>query len=149
VFEVGGLRVDNFVAELGKTVGEMLLEPTCIYVGAMKDVLTHYRVKRVIRGIAHITGGGLVENVPRILPPDCSVVIRKGSWQMPAVFSWLQRLGDIDEAEMFRVFNMGIGMVLVVRPFYADHIMNQLGRRGVNSWIIGEVRTGHRTVRLE
>src|SRR2546425_8555246 len=69
VFEVAGLRVDDHVAKLGRTVGESLLEPTRIYVHAIKDVLTHYRVKRVIRGIAHITGGGLIENVPRILPP--------------------------------------------------------------------------------
>jgi phosphoribosylformylglycinamidine cyclo-ligase len=145
-FDVGRLGVDSMVSELGKTVGEAMLEPTRIYAQAIKDVLAHYRVKRVIRGIAHITGGGLVENIPRVLPAGCAVVIRKQSWPVPPIFSWLARLGDIDESEMFRVFNMGIGMVLIVRPYYIDHIMDQLKRRGVESWVIGEVRGGDRTV---
>ena len=68
---------------------------------------------------------------------------------MPPIFPWLARLGDIDESEMYRVFNMGIGMVLIVRPYYSDHIMDQLRRRGVDSWVIGEVRGGDRTVQFE
>jgi phosphoribosylformylglycinamidine cyclo-ligase len=142
VFEMAALQVDSLVLDLGRTVGEALLEPTRIYAQAIKAVLAHYRVKRVIRGIAHITGGGLVENVPRVLPPGCTAAIRKGSWPVPPIFPWLQRLGNIDESEMFRVFNMGIGMVLVVRPYYADHIIHELGRRGVQSWTIGEIRSG-------
>jgi phosphoribosylformylglycinamidine cyclo-ligase len=141
-FESGGLKADSLVQELGRSVGEALLEPTRIYVQVIKDVLAHYKVKRIIRGIAHITGGGLVENVPRILPPDCEVVIRKGSWDVPPVFPWLQALGGIDDAEMYRVFNMGIGMVLIVRPYFGDHIMHQISRHGVGCWAIGEVRAG-------
>jgi phosphoribosylformylglycinamidine cyclo-ligase len=148
VFESGGLRVDSMVPELGRSVGEALLEPTRIYVSAMKDVLAHYRVKRVVRGIAHITGGGLVENVPRILPGGCAAVIRKDSWPVPPIFPWLARLGDIDESEMYRVFNMGIGMVLVVGPFYVDHIAQQFKRHGIDCWPIGEVRAGEPEVTL-
>ncbi len=148
VFEAAGLRVDSHIAELGCTAGEALLEPTRIYVAAIKEVLAHYRVKRAIRGIAHITGGGLVENVPRILPAGCEVVIRKGSWPVPPVFAWLQSLGGIDEAEMYRVFNMGIGMALVVGPYYGDHIIHQLARKGIDCWPIGEVRLGDPQVSL-
>jgi phosphoribosylformylglycinamidine cyclo-ligase len=141
-FDVAGFEPDSLVLDLGRTVGEVLLEPTRIYVRAIKELLAHYRVKRVIRGIAHITGGGLVENVPRVLPDDCSVVIRKSAWPVPPVFAWLQRLGGIDEAEMYRVFNMGIGMVLVVGAYYGDHLIHQLGRLGISCWTIGEVRSG-------
>jgi phosphoribosylformylglycinamidine cyclo-ligase len=148
VFEVGRLKVDSPVAELGRTVGEALLEPTRIYARAIKDVLTHYRVKRVIRGIAHITGGGLVENVPRILPPGCAAAIRKATWPVPPVFPWLQALGGIDDSEMYRVFNMGVGMVLIVGPYYGDHIKKQLARHGVHCWPIGEVRPGEPSVDL-
>ena len=148
VFESAGLQADSLVPEFGRTAGEVLLEPTRIYGQVIKDVLAHYRVKRVIRGIAHITGGGLVENVPRILPPDCEVVIRKGSWGVPPIFPWLQALGGIDETEMYRVFNMGIGMVLIVRPYYGDHIMHQISRHGVGCWAIGEVRAGEPKVTL-
>jgi phosphoribosylformylglycinamidine cyclo-ligase len=149
VFEVGQLGVDSHIAELGATVGEVLLEPTRIYARALKKLLSHYRIKRVIRGIAHITGGGLVENVPRILPRDCAAVIRKGSWDMPPVFPWLQSLGAIDEAEMYRVFNMGIGMVLIVRPFFADSIAALVRRQKIGCWIIGEVRAGEPAVFIE
>jgi len=148
VFETARLGVDSHVSELGRTAGEELLEPTRIYVRVIKDVLAHYRVKRVIRGIAHITGGGLVENVPRILPADCQVVIRKNSWPVPPVFTWLQQLGRIDESEMYRVFNMGIGMVLIVGPYFGDHIIHQLARHRVDCWAIGEVRAGRPQVTL-
>jgi len=142
VFEHAKLRIDSHVKELGQTVGEALLEPTRIYVKPIKRVLQHYSVKRVIRGMAHITGGGLVENIPRILPPECQVVIRRGSWPLPPVFPWLQALGDIDQAEMDRVFNGGIGFVLIVSPYYADSIQRQLCEDRVPTVIIGEVRRG-------
>ena len=142
VFDVAGLDVYSQVGELNCTVGEALLEPTRIYSGAVKQLLRHYRVKRVIRGIAHITGGGLVENVPRILPEGCEVVVRKGSWPIPAIFDWLGQLGDIDQNEMFRVFNMGIGMVLIVAAYFGDPIIRQLRQHGIDCWVIGEVRAG-------
>src|SRR5437868_11808157 len=118
VFERAGLKVTDVVPELGKTVGEELLTPTRIYARALKNVLHHYPVKkRLVRGLAHITGEGLEGNVPRVLPPNRRVFLRKGSWPMPPVFPWLQKLGNIDEAEMFRVFNMGIGFVVIVSRY--------------------------------
>ncbi len=97
VFEHAGLKVTDFVPELSRTVGEELLEPTRIYVRPVKKILHHYPVKkRVVRGLAHITGGGLVDNVPRVLPPGRRVFLQRGSWPVPPVFAWLQRLGNID-----------------------------------------------------
>jgi phosphoribosylformylglycinamidine cyclo-ligase len=143
VFERGGLKVGDFVPELGRTVGEELLEPTRIYVRALKNVLRHYPVKRrVVRGLAHITGEGLEGNVPRVLPPGCRVFIKKGSWPVPPVFSWLQKLGPVEEAEMYRVFNMGVGFVFIVSPYFADSILRQLEDDRVRAWVLGEVREG-------
>src|SRR5438309_2547301 len=106
VFERAGLKVGDFVPELGRTVGAELLEPTRIYVRAVKSVMRHYPVKRrVVRGLAHITGEGLEGNIPRVLPPGRRVFLKRGSWPIPPVFGWIQRLGPVDEAEMFRVFN--------------------------------------------
>src|SRR5438034_446579 len=96
VFEHAGLKVGDFVPELGRTVGEELLEPTRIYVRAVKSILRHYPVKRrVVRGLAHITGGGLVDNLPRVLPPGRRAFLKRGSWPVPPVFNWLQRLGNV------------------------------------------------------
>lgn len=149
VFERGGLKVNDFVPELGRTVGEELLEPTRLYVRAIKHILQHYPVKkRVVRGLAHITGGGLVDNVPRVLPPGRRAVIRRGSWPVPPVFPWLQRLGNIEQAEMDRVFNQGIGFVIIVSRYYAESIQRRLGEQRVPAYIIGEVREGEAGVDL-
>ncbi len=143
VFERAGLKVSDFVPELGRTVGEELLEPTRIYVRALKNVLRHYPTKhRVVRGLAHITGEGLEGNVPRVLPPGRRVFLRKGSWQVPPVFAWLQRLGGVPEEEMYRVFNMGIGFVFIVSPYYAESIQRQLLEDRIPTVEIGEVREG-------
>ena len=88
-------------------------------------------MKSVVHGIAHITGGGLHENLARILPPGVGVTIDRGSWPVPPVFTWLQQLGDVDDAEMYRVFNMGVGLVLVVSPYYAESIQQQLANCGL------------------
>ena len=143
VFDRAGLGATDFVPELGRTVGEELLEPTRIYVRPVKGILRHYPVKRrVVRGLAHVTGEGLGGNVPRVLPPGCRVHLRKGSWPVPPVFGWLQRLGGVSEAEMFRVFNMGIGFVMIVSRYYAESIQRQLAEDRVPAWVIGEVREG-------
>jgi phosphoribosylformylglycinamidine cyclo-ligase len=143
VFDHAGLKVDQFIPELGRTVGEELLEPTRIYVRAVKNILHHYPVKRrVVRGLAHITGGGLVDNVPRILPPGKRVFVRRGSWPIPPVFGWLQRLGDIPAAEMDRVFNQGIGFVMIVSAYFAESIQRQLAEDRVPAFVVGEVRQG-------
>jgi phosphoribosylformylglycinamidine cyclo-ligase len=143
VFAHAGLKVTDFVPELQRTVGEELLEPTRIYVRPVKHILQHYPVKkRVVRGLAHITGGGLVDNVPRILPPGRRVFIHRGSWEVPPVFAWLQRLGDIEQAEMDHVFNQGIGFVMIVSAYYAESIARQLAEDRVPTREIGEVREG-------
>ena len=142
VFEIAQLKANQYVEELEQTVGAALLEPTQIYVRPLRKILSHYKVKSVVHGIAHVTGGGLQQNLGRILPQEIQVVLDRGSWPVPPVFTWLQRLGEVEQAEMERVFNMGVGLVLVVSPFYAESIRRQLKRAGLRSWQIGRVRQG-------
>jgi phosphoribosylformylglycinamidine cyclo-ligase len=146
VFDIGGLGCTDRVAELGgATVADLLLTPTRLYARPVQAVLRHYRVKQPVHGIAHITGGGLGENLGRIVPAGVEVVLERGSWPIPPVFPWVQRLGGVDAAEMDRVFNMGVGMVLVVAPHFAASIRSQLADQGVENWVIGAVHeTGPR-----
>jgi phosphoribosylformylglycinamidine cyclo-ligase len=125
-FDGAGLQPNSFVTELGCTVTDEFLKPTRIYVRALKTIYRHYRVKRIVHGIAHITGGGLIDNPPRILPEGCSLKIER-NWEIPPVFSWLQSVGKIPDAEMFRVFNMGIGLVLIVAEYYAEEPDGRMG----------------------
>ena len=146
VFEMAGLSLAAAVPECGgKTVGDLLLTPTQLYARAVRSVLRHYRVKQVVHGIAHITGGGLAENLGRIVPNNVQVQIDRSSWEVPPVFGWLQGLGQIESAEMDRVFNMGLGMVLVVSPHFADSIQHQLADLGMTSWKIGEAAEANPT----
>jgi len=146
VFDIAGLNVDDPVEELGQTVGEALIEPTRIYVQPIRRIMKHYRRKHVIHGIAHITGGGLHENIERILPEGVRIEIERDSWTVPPVFPWLQRLGEVEADEMDRVFNMGLGMVLIVSGYYADSICSQLKASGLESWQIGQAKEGRRGV---
>ena len=116
VLEHAGLGIDDRIEEFGQTVGETLLTPTRIYARAVRQILGHYKVKYVVHGIAHITGGGLSENLARIVPAHLQTVVDREAWPVPGVFGWLQQLGDVSAAEMERVFNMGLGLVLVVSP---------------------------------
>lgn len=141
-FDLAGLDVTDHVDELGRTVGEALLEPTRIYARPLRQLLAHYKVKSVVHGIAHITGGGVRDNLERILPDGCQAVLRKGSWAVPPVFNWLARLGEVEPDEMERVFNMGLGLVLVVSPFYAESIRGQLAQSGLESFSIGQINAG-------
>ncbi len=148
-FDRAGLQPDSHVPELGRTVADVFLEPTRIYVRALKSVAKHYRVKRVVHGIAHITGGGLIDNPPRILPDGLALQLRR-SWEVPPVFGWLQQVGGVPDAEMFRVFNMGIGLILIVAEYYADSIVRTLAKEAeVPAWIIGEVVAGENGVKIE
>jgi phosphoribosylformylglycinamidine cyclo-ligase len=147
VFDHARLTVHDRVEELGCTVGEALLTPTRIYVKALRSVLGNYPVKmrgerKVVRGLAHITGEGLEGNIPRILPAGRRVALFRDRLPRLSIFTWLQRLGNIDEAEMYRVFNMGIGFVFIVSEYYADSIVRQLGDEGYPAAVIGEVRDG-------
>ena len=139
VFELAGLDVQDQVECLGTTVGEALLTPTRIYAQPVRRILRHYKVKTVVHGLAHITGGGLRDNLERILPALTWAQIDAGSWPVPPVFTWLQQLGDIDDSEMAHVFNMGIGLVLVVSPYYAESIQRMLADCGFDSWPIGRI----------
>ncbi|MEX0977962.1 MAG: phosphoribosylformylglycinamidine cyclo-ligase [Pirellulales bacterium] len=146
VFDIAGLAIHDRVAELDKTVAQVLLEPTRIYVRAVRRVLGYYKVKKVVHGMAHITGGGLRENLARIVPEGIQIALDRGSWSVPAVFTWLQQLGDVDADEMDAVFNMGIGLVLIVSPHYAESIRHQLADSGLESWTIGSAAAGQRGV---
>ncbi|MBX3638889.1 MAG: phosphoribosylformylglycinamidine cyclo-ligase [Nitrosomonas sp.] len=119
----------------GRSLGDVLMTPTRIYVKPLLALLKQFPVK----GMAHITGGGLIENLPRILPAHTSAVLHKNTWTMPPFFHWLQQLGNIDEAEMLRVFNCGIGMAIVVSADQADAVMQYLHAAGETVWCIGEI----------
>ena len=144
VFDRADLRIDEHVPELGRTVGEALLEPTRIYIEAISPLLEKNDPQR-ITGLAHITGGGLAENVERILPDNVRLTIDRKCWNVPPIFSWLQTLGQVDREEMFRVFNMGIGMVVIVRPEHADAVRGELG---ATVHVLGSVSAGERGVDL-
>ncbi len=148
VFDIAGLTLDDYIPELKQSVAEALLEPTQIYARALSEILGHYRAKSVIRGIAHISGGGLKDNVERILPDNCRVKIDGRSWPMPPIFLWLKSLGNIENSEMFHVFNMGIGFTLIVNPYFAESIQRQLAQHRIHSWVIGEVNQGERGVAI-
>lgn len=142
VFEKAGLKIDSHIDALEKTVGELLLEPTLIYSKLTREVLGHYKVKNVVHGIAHITGGGLLENTERILKGNVDLVFEKGSWEVPPAFRWLQELGEVANDEMDRVFNMGLGLVFIVSPFYANTVTEIADSMGMRSWTIGKVVEG-------
>jgi phosphoribosylformylglycinamidine cyclo-ligase len=148
-FDTVKMKVEERVPDLGRPLGEELLEPTRIYSRAICNVLRTYRRKRVPHAIAHITGGGLVGNVPRVIPDRCTVRLRKGSWPIPPIFGLIQRLGGVEADEMYRVYNMGIGLVVIVPPYYADSIVRQLKQSGETPHMIGEVVEGNRQVVIE
>lgn len=149
MFDLAGLGINDHVAQLDATVGETLMTPTEIYARAIREVLHHYKVKNVVHGIAHITGGGLLENLARILPATVTARIAEGSWNVPAVFNWLQELGEVESAEMHRVFNMGLGLVVVVSPYYANHISQIFHGHGYECVTIGNIVVGNGTAEWE
>ncbi|MCH2129131.1 MAG: phosphoribosylformylglycinamidine cyclo-ligase [Pirellulaceae bacterium] len=140
VFEIAGLTPDDDTG-FG-SVADVLLEPTRIYARPIRQLLQHYKRKTVIHGIAHITGGGLQENLQRILPAGVEAQIERGSWDVPPVFPWLQELGEIDDEEMDRVFNMGVGLVLVVSDYFANKICRMLSAMEYETWEIGRIVEG-------
>jgi phosphoribosylformylglycinamidine cyclo-ligase len=142
-FKQAKLKMTDVLDELDSAVlGDVLLEPTRIYVRPIIKLLSQYKVKRVVHGMAHITGGGLVGNIPRVLPKDCNATIKKSSWPKHKIFTFLQNSGPVEEEEMFRVFNMGIGFVLIVSEDFADSITKKLTRYGEKVYKIGRVTTG-------
>jgi phosphoribosylformylglycinamidine cyclo-ligase len=142
-FKKTALKMNDTPDELdGAALSDTLLEPTRIYVRAIVKLLSQYKVKRVVHGMAHITGGGLPGNLLRVLPKDCNAVINKSNWTVPKIFTFLQKAGPVEEGEMFRVFNMGIGFVLIVSEDFADSIAKKLTRYGEQVYKIGRIATG-------
>jgi phosphoribosylformylglycinamidine cyclo-ligase len=142
IFDKAQLQLDSYVPELQQTVADALLEPTLIYSKLTRSVLSRYKVKNVVHGLAHITGGGLLENTERILPASVDLMFHRGSWPILPVFKWIAELGGVENSEMEHVFNMGVGFVLIVRPYFASSIQSQIQQLGFQCWPIGEAVAG-------
>jgi phosphoribosylformylglycinamidine cyclo-ligase len=144
VFHVLGLRVDASLPGTGRSVADELLEPTRIYAAAVRAALACGDVT----AMAHITGGGLPGNIPRVLPDGCRVVLRRGAWRVPPVFETLREAGRVSDTEMLRTFNLGIGFVVITRADAADRVRRALEVAGETVWPIGEVVSGAKGVEL-
>jgi phosphoribosylformylglycinamidine cyclo-ligase len=143
LFETTGWTADTVVPELGATVGDALLAPHRSYLPVVRPLLP----RQTLKGLAHITGGGITENLPRVLPEGCSAEIDLGAWSVPALFQLLQERGQIPRDEMFRAFNMGIGLILVCAPAETEQIIDTLARNGEPHAVrIGSVVSGSRDV---
>ncbi len=137
-------KLNEYIDELGCTVGEELIKPTRIYVKTLQALIEKFP----INAISHITGGGFIENIPRMLPENLQAKINKGSWDILPIFNVLKRLGDVQEKDMFNTFNMGIGMVLAIDASYADKAITFLNENNEKAYIIGEVVEGKNGVEL-
>ena len=145
-FEVGNYKVDTFVDELGTTVGEALLTTHESFLRRLEPLLGPRTVRDpLIKGLVHITGGGFVENIPRILPDGVGVEIDRGTWPEPLIFGLMQRLGNVPDREMFRTFNMGMGMIAVCSAGNAEAVRNSID----DCYRIGRVVEGGKSVRIE
>jgi phosphoribosylformylglycinamidine cyclo-ligase len=138
IIDVSNTDINASFGEDSKTLGDALLAPTKIYVKAIHDLLPEFD----IHAMAHITGGGLLENIPRVLPDNTQAVIDTSSWQLPEVFQWLQANGNVELNEMYRTFNCGIGMVLIVAEEEADAITAGLNQNGDSAWRLGTIDNG-------
>ncbi len=162
VVESAGLDLRKVYPELGEKrassgkkraaiaeppLGEVLLTPTRIYARSISKMLASYKVKKVISGMAHITGSGMSGNLCRALHPKVDALVRRSAWPVPPVFRFLQERGNIDEEEMRRVFNMGIGYCVIVRPSFAESVSEQLRKLGEKVYVIGEIVKGKGDVR--
>jgi len=142
-FKKAALNMTDALDELdGAVLRDVLLEPTRIYVRPIVKLLSKYKIKKVVHAMAHITGGGLAGNITRVLPGNCNVVIKKSSWPKHKIFKFLQKAGPVQESEMFRVFNMGIGFVLIVAEDFAHSIAQKLTNFGERVYKIGRITTG-------
>jgi phosphoribosylformylglycinamidine cyclo-ligase len=142
LLEAGRLRLHQRMPELGRSLGEELLQPTRIYAKIIRRLLTKYPIK----GAAHITGGGMVGNLPRIMPQGRRACIDRSSWPVPPVFDLIQKMGRIAQSEMDRTFNNGLGMILIVDKRHANGVGSILKKMGERHFVIGEVKKGTRKV---
>jgi phosphoribosylformylglycinamidine cyclo-ligase len=136
------LKLDSHIDELGCTLGEELLRPTLIYARVVVELFERFRIK----GLANITGGGVIENLPRVMPNSTRAIIQRGSWPIPPIFGLIQRLGGISRGEMDRTFNNGLGMVAISPAREADRVVAHLRRRKYGAHVVGEVTRGKRGV---
>lgn len=150
LFERMKLRPSSKLPELAGSIGEELLKVHLSYGPLVQNLLRQFNQssRLAIKGIAHITGGGFVDNIPRVLPQDCDVLIRKGSWDVLPIFQILAREGKVPESELYQVFNMGVGMVLVVAANKTDAVQRAVAAQGLKSWLIGEVVRGRGHARV-
>ncbi|MBE6005958.1 MAG: phosphoribosylformylglycinamidine cyclo-ligase [Sarcina sp.] len=146
VFDVNEENLREFIPELGETLGDALLRPTKIYVRALRSVR---EAGVTIKGCSHVTGGGFYENVPRMLPDGVRAVIRRDSYEVPAIFRLLQKRGGIEDHMMYNTFNMGIGMVLALDPADVQKTIDALAAAGEKAWLIGEVIEGQKGANVE
>jgi phosphoribosylformylglycinamidine cyclo-ligase len=143
-FEVAGLPVDQFVPELDRTIGEELMRVHRCYAPAVLPILDDLE----IRGMAHITGGGLPDNLVRCLPEGCRAVVERGSWHVPSIFRLIQDLGSVPDEDMYHTFNMGVGYVLVVPETIADEAASRLSAAGETGYRIGRIESGELGVQI-
>ncbi|HUU81264.1 MAG TPA: phosphoribosylformylglycinamidine cyclo-ligase [Acidobacteriota bacterium] len=136
-FEGLKMSVEDYMEDFGRSLGEELLEPTRIYVKTISNLMRDFR----LYGISHITGGGIIDNLPRILPKSCKAVIRKGSWAVQPIFSYLQNAGQISEHEMLRTFNNGLGLVIVVSEEETAEVLERLKAMKETAYHIGSIET--------
>lgn len=144
----GRCRLDKVYDELGESLGEAILRPTRIYVKTVDAVLRAYPVRRPISAMAHVTGGGLRENIARVMPKNCDAVIKKSAWRPQPIFDFLRKLGTT-RAEMMKVFNMGVGYVFVVKPTFAAGVLRVLGSAGETPIELGRVQRGGGRVKIQ
>ncbi|MBC8402386.1 MAG: phosphoribosylformylglycinamidine cyclo-ligase [Candidatus Marinimicrobia bacterium] len=144
-FDMGKYTVNTSLPELDRTVGETLLEPHINYTNPVLNLLD---TGLPVNGIAHITGGGFIDNLPRILPAGCSVEIEKGAWPILPVFSIMQELGELDNAEMYHTFNMGIGLTMIVNPGYSQEVVKYFTQTGLKAYTVGRVVSGNKPVQI-
>lgn len=144
ILKTTGQKLTKYIKEFGTDLGTELLKPTRIYVKTILDLKQNFRIK----GISNITGGGFYENIPRMVPKGLRVRIDSNSWQIPQLFKFLQNTGNIDRRDMFNIFNMGIGMVIVVDETAADSVVKYLTENNVGAYVIGEIIKGRSGVEL-
>ncbi len=134
-FDISGLKVNDYIEDFGCTLGEELLKPTKIYVKTIIPLIREMK----INGLSHITGGGFEDNISRILPNSCKVILDKNSWERPPVFNFLQQAGKIEDMEMLKTFNCGIGLVAIIPEKHSQDMVDRLKAMGEKAFIIGEV----------
>jgi phosphoribosylformylglycinamidine cyclo-ligase len=144
LFEQAGLPVERYIPDLGATLADALLTPHRCYAPALLPLLDEFD----IHAMAHITGGGFYDNVPRVLPTDCQAIIERRSWTPPALFRLIQELGNIPDPEMFRTFNMGIGMILIIPAEQGPTLVNRLNAMGEQAALIGNITKGSHEVQI-